>query len=622
MNRLRRFVQVLGLIFTQIPALLADAPTQAERDARLDWFRDARFGMFIHWGLYSTLGNEFEGKHGGTYGEHVQRVLKIPIETYRSEIGGKFNPTAFNADEWVMLARDAGMKYLIVTAKHHDGVAMYPSDADDYNITKISPWKRDPLMELKQACEKYGLKFGFYYSHAFDWGTEDGPGNDWDYANPGGDRKIGGSEWWKEKPEFLVSVQKYLDRKSIPQIKELITRYRPDVMWFDTPGKIPPEENARVLAAVRETDPNVAVNGRLVYGQGDYDNTCDTPVDFPPKSGDWEAIPTTNDSYGWNPLNNTHKPASHFIQLLAKSAARGGNLLMNIGPMGDGAIDPKDITILQGLATWWKVNGESIRGTARSPLAVQAWGQSTLKGKTLYLHVFQWPKDGRLVVGGLKSAPKAARLLAAADPLTVKRSGTLDLVIEGLPKMAPDSADSVIALDMEDRDIVADSRRLLQASVPSDSLHVFDATLENQTQTVAVEPLKIDEKGKAINYPSGTLRFGAGSNLDDYVQGWVNLNQSVVWPLRVDRRSVYSVALDYVAEKESDGGEYLLRIGTNELTGVVKETPGSIWKPRSRVEQLGLITLEPGEYDLALYATEIKGKELFKPRRIVLTPKN
>ena len=167
---------------------------------------------------------------------------------------------------------------------------------------------------------------------------------------------------------------------------------------------------------MREADPNVVISGRLVHGWGDYDDTTDRPANFPSNDGDWEAIPTTDESYGWNKFDTSHKPPSHFVRLIAKAAARGGNVLLNIGPMGDGNIDPKDVSILKGIAGWWKVNGDSVRGTTRTPLPVQTWGESTLatpkrseggrKGNTLYLHVFNWPTNGQLVVGGLKSNVK------------------------------------------------------------------------------------------------------------------------------------------------------------------------------------------------------------------------
>jgi alpha-L-fucosidase len=212
-----------------------DEPDPA-REARVAWHREARFGCFMHWGVYSDLGGEWPGvAKPGTYSEHVMRWAKIPRAVYLEQVAKNFNPVKFDADVWVRLLRGAGMRYLIITAKHHDGFAMYPSKVSDYNIT-VSQFKRDPMRELRDACTRYGIKFGFYYSHAFDWEHPDAPGNDWDYDNPGGDRNLGGREWWKgPRADFLPRAQRYVNEKSIPQIRELIAMYRPDILWFDTP---------------------------------------------------------------------------------------------------------------------------------------------------------------------------------------------------------------------------------------------------------------------------------------------------------------------------------------------------------------------------------------------------
>jgi alpha-L-fucosidase len=266
-------------------------PTPAERDARLGWWRDARFGMFVHWGVYSGLSGTWNGKEYWGYGEHIQRMAEIPIPVYHKEVAGKFNPTEFNADEWIRLAKEAGMGYFVITAKHHDGFAMYDSKVSDATIVKATPFARDPMKELKAACAKYGIKFGFYYSHAFDWGEENGPGNDWDFPNPGGDKLLHGANWWEKFPEFLPKVRKYVDEKSIPQLQELIANYDPDIIWFDTPHKLPPEENLRILAAVRKAKPSMVINGRLIDGMGDYENTTDRAAEFQPFKGTGRACP-------------------------------------------------------------------------------------------------------------------------------------------------------------------------------------------------------------------------------------------------------------------------------------------------------------------------------------------
>jgi hypothetical protein len=598
---------------TRAPSVEALKPTDAERDARLGWWREARFGMFVHWGVYSGLSGTWDGKAYGGYAEHIQRMAKIPCVVYRKEVAGKFNPVEFNADEWIRLAKEAGMGYFVITAKHHDGFAMFDSQVSDYNIVKATPFARDPMKELQAACKKYGIKFGFYYSHAFDWGEENGPGNDWDYQNPGGDKLLHGANWWEKFPEFLPKARKYVDEKSIPQLQELIRMYDPDIIWFDTPHKLPPEENLRILAAVRKAKPSLVVNGRLVRGAGDYESTCDRPAEFTPHEGDWEGVPTTNESYGYNENDRSHKPPAHFIQLLAKSAARGGNELMNIGPMGTGKMDAADVAILKGIGAWWQVNGESIRGTTRTPLAVQAWGESTRKGNTLYLHVFDWPRDGKLIVGGLKSDVTQAWLVrdranTIHTPLKVVRMNPLDVRIEGLPKDAPDKADTVIVLDCAGEP-QTDAAKLLAINIETNTLRGFDAILR------------------------GKLQFGPGKTKDAWVLNWTKKDDAVVWPVRLNTKATFELALVYDAPSGSKGGKvvegdagkersraatgaggiYTVKVGAQS---VEKKVRGG----NNVRDALGKLTIEPGAFEICVSAKEITGEELMRLRAVILTP--
>jgi len=581
------------------------------RDQRLAWWREAHFGMFIHWGVYSGLGNEFNGKKGGGYAEHIQRVLKIPIPVYRKEVAGTFNPTNFNADEWVSLAKQAGMGYIVITAKHHDGFAMWPSKVNDYNIMDATPWKHDPMKDLKAACQKQGIRFGFYYSQAFDWGEKDGAGNDWDFDNPGGDKLLGGKNWWETRPEFMAHARKYVDEKAIPQLRELIKMYDPDILWFDTSSKLPPSENLRIMKAVREASPRVVISGRLVGNWGDYDDTTDRPAEFPPHAGDWEAIPTTDESYGWNKFDTSHKPPSHFIQLLAKASARGGNVLLNIGPMGDGRIDPKDVTILKGIGDWWQGNAESIRGTTRTPLPVQTWGESTRKGTTLYLHVFNWPTNGQLVLGGFKKNPGSELLFASKMVPDAKdvaagfqktfdttRLNSTDVSI-AVPSNALDKVDSVIVLKC-DGDIQADPVRLLEPQYPVETLRAFDGQLH------------------------GGLRFGPGKKTDDVVMEWRKPTQFISWSVRVDKATAYDVIVNYDADAASAGNKFTvtfafpdkmkLATAPDSVTGVVKSG-------KQQTESIGRVhcwSTDPFEIKVA--ATEINGGELFRLRKLELRP--
>ena len=551
------------------------------REQRMGWFREARFGMFVHWGVYSHAGGVWEGKPVSGYAEHLMRKVKMSPADYRARVAALFAPGEFDADQWIATARRAGMGYFVITAKHHDGFAMWDSAVSGLDVIEATPWKRDPLRELREACQRHGVRFGVYYSHARDWA--DGPREDWQGTRPA-------------PPAGATS---YVDAKAIPQVRELVARYDPDLIWFDTPEKLPAEENLRILRAAREAKPTVVVNGRAVQvtpdgppaRYGDYLSTTDKPAEFPPHPGDWEAIPTTNESYGWHRMDLSHKPAAHFIGLLAKAAARGGNVLLNIGPMGNGRFDPRDQTILDGIAAWMKANGASIRGTTRAPLPVQAWGESTRRGSTVYLHVLSWPRRGRLVVGGLKSPVKQAYLLAdpRRAPLEVERLSERDLVIE-VPRAAPDAADTVIAVEVAGTEPAVDPVRLLGgAEVAAETLRAFDGQLRG-----------------------GGLGYGKGKAQDAHVLGWSTGSASVRWPVRARESTTYDVAVVYDAEPKSAGGAFVVRVGKHDLEGKV-EGGSMLTRP------LGRATVEAGELELAVEGREIVGGELFRLRGLVLT---
>lgn len=563
-------------------------------DQRIQWWRRAKFGMFIHWGIYSLPGGEWKGKKVSGYAEHLMRKEKITRADYL-ELAHRFNPVQFNAEEWVLNAKRAGMNYMVITAKHHDGFAMYPSAVSDFNIRKQTPFKRDPMAELSAACKKYGLKFGFYYSHAFDWEHSDAPGNDWEYRNPGGDLNLfGGRNWYDLHPELLPKAKKYVDEKAIPQIKELLLRYHPDILWFDTPQKLPLSENIRILKAIREVDKNVVVNGRLVRfansNFGDYKNTADRPAEFFPVTGDWEAIPTTNESYGYHKFDSSHKPVSHFIRLIANAASRGGNLLMNIGPMGTGKMDDKDVNILRGIGAWTSANKESIYNVSPSSLPLQSWGVSTLHGKRLYLHVFNWPANGHLLVGGLQSRISKAFLLTRPGKiLSTKRLGSMDVQV-GLPATAPDTANTVIVLELAEK-LKADTVRLLQTDMIT-RLLAFDATLQ----------------GNGFNY-------GDGKSSAYFAEGWKTKEQQVSWKIRTLEPATFHLIIKYVSAPET-AGRYLLKAGTAFFNANVAASP----KNTIITEELGVVQLASGVNNISLSPVEITGSELMKILELQLVP--
>lgn len=541
-------------------------------DKRIAWWRNDRFGCFIHWGVYSGPGGVWEDEPVHGYAEHLMRIKKIPLAEYKKEVVEKFDPVNFNADAWVKKIKYAGMRYLIITAKHHDGFAMFNSDVSSYNVVKATPWHHDPMKDLEIACKKYGIKFGFYYSHAFDWQDPNAPGNDWDYNNPGGDKHLfGGVKWYDLHPEMLTRIMKYANGKAPPQIRELIRKYHPDILWFDTPQKLPFSVNLYILQEIRKIDTTVVINGRLAKlgdkNFGDYKNTADRPKEYFPVQGNWEGIPTTNESYGYNQSDTFHKPASDFIHLLAKAASRGGNMLMNVGPMGNGFIDPKDTAILYGIGNWMKTNHESIYGTTKTPLPLQSWGVSTQKGNLIYLQVFRWPVNKQLVVGGLKSNLLKAWLLSdkMKKELPFKRLNDLDVLIQ-VPGKAPDTISAVIVLQCK-MPIVSSPVRLL-SSTDSNRLLAFDSKLH----------------GKGLVYGDGKAdRY--------YVYKWTQKNQSMSWEFRLNAPTTFDVHIKYATNKDNKGSIYQLSVAGKTLKGQVQFNVSSAKGNDIYTDDIGRVTI-------------------------------
>jgi alpha-L-fucosidase len=400
---------------------------------RLRWWSEARFGMFIHWGLYAQDGCFWKGQDGKT--EHMMRHLKIPLAEY-AKIAGEFNPTRFDASEWVRVAKNAGMKYMVITSKHHDGFAMWGSKSSDYNIVARSPWKRDPIKELAEATRRQGLKFGVYYSLGRDWQDPDVPTKDGYRSNS-----------WDYPDESKKVFARYFERKVKPQVRELLTGYGPiAVMWFDTPETITAAQSAELVRLIHSIQPETIVNARVGNRLGDY-AVQEQKI---PEGGEpqpWETCMTLNGHWGYHKLDEKWKPTQTLVHSLVDIASKGGNFLLNVGPTGQGLIPAPSVERLAEVGKWMKVNGEAIRGTEACPLGKLTWGRCTRKGArdgaTLYLHVFDWPADGKLVVPGAGKVV-GATLLATGKKLPV-RAGS-DGVEIALPPAAPDPLSSTVVL--------------------------------------------------------------------------------------------------------------------------------------------------------------------------------
>jgi len=511
-------------------------------------WREAGFGMFIHWGAYSYLAGAWEGEPVDGYAEHILRKQEIPLAEYREKVVAKFNPQDFDADEWVRVAKSAGMKYIVITAKHHDGFAMWDSKQTDYDIIDSTSFGRDPMRELRDASKRAGLLFGFYYSHAQDWSHPYGQRNsrDFGYEQP---QKRG----WFNEPEWAEYREKswiYVNEKSIPQMEELILNYDPDIMWFDTHNWLPADMTRVIVERAKELKPDMIINSRGTPDIKDYFSTNDRPEYFQRTDKEyWEAIPTTNNSYGYHAFDKSHKPVSFFVDLLVRAAARGGNLLMNVGPMGNGEVDPVDVKLLAQIGDWLIPNGESIYGVERTPLAVQGWGDTTLKDNKLYLHVLNWPDSGELVVGGIKSGVKKAHFLVEhhSAKLDLKQLNELDIVVF-IPQEAPDEFGTVVVLEL-DEPIEADRTILLNPDVSSNMLHVFEGDLH----------------GKAI-------KLGGGNIKSNFIKDWSFSKDYISWSVRSNEENRYKLTARYTGVSESVGNVFIVEIAGQAFEVMVEKT--------------------------------------------------
>lgn len=421
-------------------------------DARMQWWRQAKFGMFIHWGVYSVPAGVYQGKPVTHAGEWIMRTADIPVAKY-AEFTKQFDPTNFNAEQWVGIAKAAGMKYIVITAKHHDGFCMFHTTVDGYNIYDATPWHHDPLAELADACRKENIRLGFYYSEAQDWHHPGGAA-----ANKNPEADVDAQHHWD--PAQKGSFDEYIDKVDVPQITELLSNYGPDtpaVLWWDTPIGMTPQRVAKLLPLLK-LKPNIITNNRLDQHHltGDY-QTPEQKIPASGLDGDWETCMTINGTWGYKSTDHNFKSPEVLIHNLVDIASKGGNYLLNVGPTSTGEIPRPEVDRLQAVGKWMDVNGEAIYGASASPFGHPFdWGRCTAKirpDKTiLYLHVWNWPADGRLVLPGLKNQVTNVYLLKPemlSERSSMKHASDSDGVIITLPKNPPDPISSTVAVEIQ-----------------------------------------------------------------------------------------------------------------------------------------------------------------------------
>lgn len=574
----RRF-RILSGLLAALFATAATAAAQTGQDDRMAWFRHDKFGLFIHWGPYSALAGEWKGRQipVGTEAEWIMQRFNIPVAGYR-ERARQFRPVHFDAQAWAALAKATGMKYVVLTAKHHDGFAMYQSRVSKYNLVDWAGFDHDAVKELGEACRKAGLRFGIYYSHREDWDDPDGYGNNWDYD--------------RAKKNF----DRYLEDKAKPQLRELLSNYGPiSLVWFDR-GMDTPEHAQQFIDIVHKLQPQCLINGRVGdYGadlMGDYQNMNDNGMPNGGLQEDWETPQTLNTTWGYSRFDQQWKTPGEVIRRMVEIVGKGGNYLLNIGPTGDGTIPAPSVATLREVGVWMRANGDSIYGTTASPLPAQPWGRSTVKGNRVYLHVFSWPGDGLLRVQGLKTTVRSAYALTAPSAkLAVSAEAGVPLV--KLPAAPLDRNDTVIVLEL-DGPPAADPPVVVQGSDVGFDLDYLDA------QTT----------GKAVKRFNRSGRF--------HIAKWTGPADTATWRLLVSQTGDYHLRIRYSARNESAGAAFDVKIGEHLVRGTVGATGDGY---EYRTADLGSVRLDrAGPLTVTLRPAAETGRNLMYFQMLELTP--
>lgn len=433
--------------------------SQKERGKLFEW---GNYAMFVHWGLYSHIGNQWNGKTYYGIGEWImdKNMADIDKDEYKA-IARSFNPIHFDATKIAQLAKAAGMKYIIITSKHHDGFAMYHSKHDKFNIVDATPFKRDPMKELAEACKKEGLGFGFYYSHNQDWTTPGASGGPRVDAN-------GNSK----------SFDDYFKNKCLPQVEEITQNYGDMVLiWFDTPGDIPQQYAEKLVETVHRNQPGALVSGRVGYGLGDYQTLGDMEIPLENIDGLWESVDVTNDAWGYSWYDENWKTPKQILQNLVSTIARGGTYMLNIGPDGLGDVPAAVTKTLMAAGKWINQYPQTIYGAGPSPWKHKLpWGDVVSQKNKLYLIVYEWPNSGKLYVPGLHSPIKSAYILSGAKKKKLSYKKEQNWVVLDIPYKRPDNLLSVIELDFREDKINVDSTLSVDPEFGLNDLSVKFAT--------------------------------------------------------------------------------------------------------------------------------------------------
>jgi alpha-L-fucosidase len=556
----------------------------------IQWFKDAKFGMFIHWGLFSQTGGSWNGKNYYGISEWMMNRGKIPAAGYAA-IAKRFNPTQFNAQQWAQIAKDAGMKYMVVTAKHHEGFAMFDSKVSDFNIVKATPYGKDPMKTLSQAVRDAGLKFGFYYSQYLDWHEPNGGGNRWDFDDA--------------KKDYAL----YYKTKSIPQIKELVSNYGPlGLLWFDQSGGLDKAGTQKLIDEVRAIQPGCLISSRVGNGLGDFKDYGDGEVPAVVTApGAWEALFTHNDSWGYSKFDYNFKTPKEIIRLLATVSSKGGNLILNVGPDSTGQIPPYSVKYLHQVGNWLKVNGEAIYGTAQGFIGPQAWGVTTSKPGKLFLHVFDRPRNGIILVPGMEQTVTRVHLLANKQPLTFTKKGG-DLLVK-LPMLTDDN-NTVIVVDYTGKvgQLSTDAPLMVSAQYSSNPLDAAYAHVSGNSQIKSI---------------TSSHYFGDWKH-NTCITNMTAISDAATFKTRIIEPGDYKITLEYSCPPAQAKQQGSLSInGKDYQFETLATSDYESHKPLLFIQQtVAIVTIgKSGVYELGIHPLQ-QGAELFKLKTIWLEAVN
>ena len=588
-KRINILILLMGFVFSGFSQNLDVGKITSVEDSfkKMKWFQQARFGMFIHYGLYSGLEGYWKNNAVKGIGEWILKHAEIPVKEYQ-QLAKNFNPVQLNPEAWVKLAKETGMKYIVLTTKHHDGFALFDSE-HYFNVVDSTPYEKDIVAQFVKACNKHGLKLGFYYSQNQDWTYPGAQGNNWD------------SEYSYSKEGF----EYYMKSKAIPQIKELLTKYGEiDMIWFDTPYKMTKEESQAFLNISKQLQPQIIVSGRIGNELGDYIQMEDNSLPKTRQESAWEVPVTMNHTWAYKRDDNNWKSTKYLLWQLTHSVAMNGNYLLNIGPKGDGSVPQASLDTLQQIGKWMQVNKKAIEKASPSPFK-QAfrWGSITQQPGKLYLNISDWPKDNTLAIHGLNTKIKCAQFLRDGKQIKTVKEG--DYTIFHLPKNPTDPYVSVLEVELDG------------------ILSVEDVLAQNYDGTIQLET------EAATNTTGAKIRFGA-------LTMYRKPKGALTWDFKVNKTGRYKLEIITTGRKKmatptaialfDEGHEIEVTVNQNSFNYIIEKhyeekAPKDLYNT-FKVTSLSEFNLTKGMNSITLKALKInfKNQAGFSLRQIRLIP--